>query len=398
MAELELTIMSRGAMDADNLRPLLDQFEAQEHVRVRLRVLQWDTAWAELLKVALYQRGPDVSEIGTTWLGSFVAMDALRPFTEYELTIIGNRNAFIPTVWDSGTLPQPLTDQTAVWAIPWWADTRLLYYRRDILNQVGIAEETAFQSTEQLAHTLQQLQASGVPIPWVVPTHRSRMTIHNLASWVWQAGGRFVSKDGRHTLFSQPQARAGIRAYFDLARYLAPPARDLDDTQSDALFCEGRAAVTLSGPWLLRFASQQVMANTGVTSPPGVPFVGGSHLVSWKHAVYQIAATRLIRFLTSRQVQATLAQHAGLLPTRSEVLSSPPFAHDPFYQVVAHSLQRGRSFGSTPLWGLVEDKLNEVFSELWADLLSRPDLDLDQAIADRLEPLARKLDLTLTGY
>ena len=35
------------------IRPLLDEFEAEHGVRVRLRLLTWDTAWSDLVKVAL---------------------------------------------------------------------------------------------------------------------------------------------------------------------------------------------------------------------------------------------------------------------------------------------------------------------------------------------------------
>lgn len=89
MAEIELSIMSRGPTTADDLRPLLEEFEVKNRTRVRLRIFEWDTAWADLVKVALYQDGPDVSEIGSTWLGSFVAMNALQQFSDREISLVG---------------------------------------------------------------------------------------------------------------------------------------------------------------------------------------------------------------------------------------------------------------------------------------------------------------------
>jgi len=396
MAELELSIMSRGPTTIADLQPLLDQFEAEQRVHVRVRVLNWDTAWADLLKVALYQYGPDVSEIGTTWLSSFVAMDALQPFGGSGTSVAGDPSAFLSSSWQSGMLAQRLGEPALPWAIPWWADTRIIYYRRDILAQAGVdLVQSAFDSPVHLAQTLGQLQAAGVPIPWVVPTHQSRMTVHNVAGWVWGAGGDFIADDGRHVLFDQAKARTGICAYLDLARFLAEPARGLDDTQSDGLFHQGQAAAVISGPWLLQFASPEVIAQVGMAFPPGIPFVGGSHLVLWKHAVHDAAAVKLIRFLTGQHVQSSFGRRAGLLPTRHDVLSNPPFSDDPLYQVVAQGLRMGRSFPSVPLWGLVEEKLNEVLGHLWADLLADLHLDLGKAVAEHLEPLARRLNLTL---
>jgi multiple sugar transport system substrate-binding protein len=388
MAELELSIMSRGPTTAADLDPLLQEFAAEHHTRVRLRILEWDTAWAELLKVALYQHGPDVSEIGTTWLGSFVAMNALLPFTGEEVARIGGALAFIPSIWDSGALSRHRLERAVRWAVPWWADTRILYYRRDVLAESGIDEQMAFESAEALA---------GVPVPWVVPSHQSRMTVHNVASWVWGAGGSFVSGDGTRTQFNLPRARAGMRAYFELARYLTDPARDLDDTQSDGLFSAGGAAATISGPWLRRFALPEVIANLGMTLSPGIPFVGGSYLVCWKYGVQRDATLELIRFLTSHRVQTAFGEQAGLLPTRPDVLSESPFVDDPLYQVAAQGLSRGRSFRPLSLWGLVEERLNETLSDLWADILADPDLDLEEVMTRYLEPLAHRLDLTLAN-
>jgi multiple sugar transport system substrate-binding protein len=395
MAELELSIMSRGPTTADDLRPLLEEFELQNRTHIRLRVFEWDMAWAELVKIALYQDGPDVSEIGSTWLGSFVGMNALQPFDEREVALVGGAGAFIPSTWESGAVSRHPLEKALRWAIPWWADTRILYYRRDVLALAGIDEATAFESFEQLERTLQRLTDAGVAIPWVVPTHQSRMTIHNIASWIWGAGGHFVSGDGSRALFHWPKARAGISAYFGLARFLTKPARDLDDTESDALFSQGRAAATISGPWLRRDATPEAMANMGLTLLPGTPFVGGSHLVCWKHAVFGDAAVKLIGFLTSQQMQTAFGQRAGLLPTRPDVLCNPPFAEDPLYQVVAGGLQKGRSFRPVPLWGLVEDRLNEALSDLWATVLVDPDLDVEATVAGCLEPLAQRLDVTL---
>src|SRR5512136_1693794 len=106
MAELELSIMLRGLTTTADLQPLLDQFQAEQRISVHLRVLDWNTAWADLLKVALYQYGPDVSEIGTTWLSSFVGMDALQPFGSSGISAVGDPSVFLPSSWQSGMLAQ----------------------------------------------------------------------------------------------------------------------------------------------------------------------------------------------------------------------------------------------------------------------------------------------------
>ncbi|MBN1657721.1 MAG: extracellular solute-binding protein [Anaerolineae bacterium] len=398
MAELQLVIMSRGPHTERDMRPLLDTFETRHPIAVELRVIEWDNAWPATLSAALQQEGPDVSEIGSSWLGSLLGMNALRPFRHYETLPLGGPAAFIPSVWQGGSpawlLPQSFGE---TWAIPWWADTRILFYRRDMLAKAGLGEEGAFDTHEQMVRTLERLERRGVPIPLTLPTHRSRMTLHHVASWIWGAGGDLISPSGTHTRFADPPARTGIRNYFSLARFLAPAHRHLSDVESDALYWQGQAAVTVSGPWLLRQASPEVIENTGVLFPPGVPFVGGSHLVCWGHTRHGAEAVKLVQFLAGQQVQKALGQRAGMLPTRVDTLMQPPFSDKPIYWLVARGLQRGRSFPCVPLWGLVEDKLTGALGDIWASVTDHPGASLDTILTTHLNPLARQLDVTLGG-
>jgi len=396
MAEIELSLMSHGLNPASDLRPLLDQFEAQQRCRVRVRVLSWESVWTELVKVALYGIGPDVSEVGMNWVCNLAAMNGLRPFHATELEAMGGPAAFLEPSWKSGWV----IGEAKAWAVPWLADTRVIYYRRDLLAKAGIDEHTAFQSHQHLEQTLERLQTNGVDSPLVIPTLLTANTLHNLASWVWGAGGDFVSLSGQRTRFNEAQARAGIRAYLGLHRYLAPSARGLDARQSDSFYQQGRAAVTISGPWLaLPNLSQSnnsgVMANMGVAPPPGVPFVGGSDLVIWKHTQQERAALKLVQFLTSWLAQTHYCLRIGLLPVRLDVLNTSPFADHPICRVMSAEAKAGRSFPSFSAWGLIEDSLTTELAFLWSQVLAEPNLDLDAVLAERLGLLAARLDQAL---
>jgi multiple sugar transport system substrate-binding protein len=234
-------------------------------------------------------------------------------------------------------------------------------------------------------------------VPWTVPTGPTHTTVHNAASWVWGAGGDFVTPDGRRTMFSQPRALAGIRAYFALGRYLAAPVRGLTGLEPDKQFLRSAdTAVTLSGPWLFRDALKQGIAGeVGMALPPGASFVGGSHLVVWKHSREPEAALELVQFLSRPEVQADYSPVVGLLPSRLDGLAAPPFSTDPLWQMAIAGIRTGRSVPVTRSWGLMEDRLTRELGALWAEILADPGLDQAGAIARRLEPLALRLDLVL---
>ena len=389
MTEIELSIM---APTSAGIQPLLEQFEAEQHIRVRLRLLAWDTGWSDLIKVALYSDGPDISEIGSTWLGDLVAMNALYAFSERDIERLGRASAFLPSAWQ-GTR---LVGQPEVWAIPWVTGARLLYYRRNLLAHAGIDETIAFQNAARFDETLSRLRANQVMVPWTIPTGLTHTTLHNVASWVWGAHGDFTTPDGQRTLFSQPEARAGLRAYFALGRFLAPSVRHLNGLEPDTQFLNNPdTAITMSGPWLSTQAKHALKENLGVALPPGPSFVGGSHLVIWKHSSQCDAALQLVQFLMQPSAQITQSQNVGLFPSRLEALASPQFSTNPLWKLATHALKSGRSFHVTRSWGLMEDRLTNEFHAIWQEVLSYPSLDLDSLITKRMEPLAKRLDLVL---
>ena len=398
--ELELSIMTPVVPHVtEDLQALLDQFEARHHIQVRLSMFPWATAWADLVKIALYKHGPDVSQIGSTWVSNFVAMNALRPFDGQEVARLGGASAYVPAAWRSSLPGDPHQGR---WSIPWVTDTRFIYYRRDLLARAGIDEQTAFRSDEALEDTLLRLQAAGVDIPWSVPTvNNESVILHNLAMWIWSQGGDFVSADGKRLLFNQKEALAGGRAYYALHRYLPRDRHQLSFDQATALFVRGQAAVTIGTATTVQQLANEgvpvVAANVGVAPVPGVPFIGGSNLVVWQHSRNPRAAVDLVRFLTSQAAQAAYTRRADFLPARMDVLSAPPFTDQPAYQIIGDALRQGRAFPPISMWGAIEEKLIDVFGRLWADVLARPDIDLEAAMKRYLDPLAERLSLTLGG-
>lgn len=398
MPELELSIMSRGPHTAQRVQQLLAPFAARHRVQIHVNVLNWDSGWAELVKTALYGHGPDISEIGSTWVGNLAGMNALRPFTAPEVAAVGGEAAFLRSAWQSGQVG----GASQLWALPWLADTRVIYYRRDWLAQAGVDEKDAFNTAAQLEQTLAKLSQSGVAHPWAVPTLPTLTTLHNVVSWVWGAGGDFISANGRQVLFHQPAALAGLRAYYDLHRYLAGPTQRIGPDESDLLFKQGVAGVILSGPWTMNRlltateAHADVRANFGVASPPGDAFVGGSHLVIWKHTHQTRLALELVQHLTSQATQSTYIQmDPELMPVRHDSLDASPLAQHPGYHLLSASARSGRSFPTLARWGLVEDKLAAALNDTWADTLANPALDLEAYLQRKLEPLAKRLEYTL---
>lgn len=358
------------------------------NAQVDFQPLNWGEAWTSLMKASLYGREPDVAGIGSSWISDFAGMNSLRPFTQDDIRKIGSPDSFLHSNWLS------CLANGQVWSIPWAADTRLLYYRRDILEKVGLDEQTAFTTHDALDHTLERIKQYGYPVPFAIPTQITRMTLQYMSSWVWEAGGEFITANGQRTLFNSPGIRLGMLRYFSLGKYLAPPAQLLSESQSDDIFVRGEAAVILSGSWLMRnltggFWSHEHRWGARL---PRIPYMGGTNLVIYRSSQQVAKALDLIRFLTSSHLQEVLLDLKGLLPVRQSVYQSERVTRDPFYSAISQGIQHSRVFPSFHLWGLVEDRTTRAFAQIWRDMFLHPGKSVETILDEHIPPLVHELE------
>jgi multiple sugar transport system substrate-binding protein/arabinogalactan oligomer/maltooligosaccharide transport system substrate-binding protein len=128
-SRIDLSISGRTPAAVQSLRQVLQRYEESHNCIVQLSVLGWDTIWKDMVNIGIYKRGADLSEIGTTWIGSFVSMNALRSYTPAEIEHIGGEKAFLPNAWQTTSL---VGDERR--AIPFLSDVRALYWR-DMLKR-----------------------------------------------------------------------------------------------------------------------------------------------------------------------------------------------------------------------------------------------------------------------
>jgi multiple sugar transport system substrate-binding protein len=399
MKTVDFSIFDHGTNAVEIMRSVLARFEREHRIHVNLEVIPWPGAWARIIQFAIYNDGPTVSEIGSTWVNDMVMMKALRPFTLREVRNLGGEESYLPASWQSvRAIHDPSISEAVSWAIPWVADTRLIYYRKDLFAQVDQAAREAFSSHAELESCLQALQDHGVEYPLSLPTSRSRINLHILAGWIWAAGADFLTEDGKKAIFDSPQALDGMEKFFRLGRFLHSAARRLNDEQSDALFWQGRAALAISGPWLFDYplVDPKLKEQFAVAVPPGVPFVGGFHLVIWKHARQESAALELIEYLAGSRLPEELFP-AFSLPARVDVLDRSQFATHPVYRVMGAAMRAGRSFPVTWMWGMLENRLFESLQVLWDRVLSDPESEFRTTLESHIHGLVQRVDLTLNS-
>ncbi len=119
--------------EGEVIATLLPQFERlHPDIEVRVQQLPWNAAHEKLLTAFAGGATPDLCQLGNTWIPEFAALEALEPL---ETSVAGSsvvRSAdYFPGIWQTNVV------EGRLYGVPWYVDTRLLFYRRDLLAQAG---------------------------------------------------------------------------------------------------------------------------------------------------------------------------------------------------------------------------------------------------------------------
>lgn len=391
MIRLNLSICGNLNQDTSILRKLLEKFQDSSPAltQVDVQSIPWEVYRQELTTMVVHNRVGNVSQVGAPVASDMMAMNALRPFAPQEVEQMGGKAAFVPVAWQS---TQQISDKQ-VWSIPWMADSRVFFYWRDLIEQAKIDEETAFQNPQNLIETVRRIQSGGVSRPWGITAGHKHSAIHTVVSWVWASGGDFISEDGTKALFLEPEALAGLKAYFNMIQFMAPESLRADYPANNQLFVNRQSAIILgngeTATYIVNNIPAEMRSRLGVALPFGVPLVGGSSLVVWASSRYEQAAVRLVQFLAGRTAQAAYPISLDYLPVRLDVLNEPPYTTDPILKGLSEALRQGRAFPITKLSGLLEEHLGNALVNTWARLFADPAADLENLIMSNLTPVVR---------
>ncbi|MBN1303543.1 MAG: extracellular solute-binding protein [Anaerolineales bacterium] len=396
MKVINLSISDRGEQVFQVLRGQLDIFEQQEKIRVDVECIPWPQSWSRLIETALYRNGPDVSEVGNSWVSDLITMDAVQPFSSRDIhTVIGKKDIF-PNLIENAQ--KEIQNRNYFYSIPWSGDARAIFYRRDLLEKARIDEENAFSSTDALETTLSVLKDNGIAMPLSLPTQYSHMTVQILASWLWETGRDFFDPITRRSTLTEPGTLERIKKYFYLYRFLGTNPELISDNLANELFLLGQSAVTISGPWALHhvtYRAAEIKNNLALAQVPGIPYVGGNHLVIWKHARHKKEALKLLRFLLNKKTARSIYPDIGL-PISEQDWRGSPF-DKPEYQRLYLTMKAGRAFSSEPLWAMLEKRLVDVLATVWNDIHTTNRLIAD-VVESHITALEKRLEPVMNSY
>lgn len=384
--------------EGEAVAQLLPAFEqAHPGIRVRVQRIPWSAAHEKLLTAYVGDSLPDVFQLGTTWIPEFHALGALERLESYiarSATVMPDE--YFAGVWDANAIGDARV------AMPWYVDTRLLYYRRDLLAKAGVT--TAPRTWSDWRDAMQQLQqtlgadhhAIFVPLSeWEVPV-----------ALAFSNGAELLRDGDRYGAFQNDAFRGAFAFYLDLfARGFAARAGAGATESVYRDFAEGWFCFYLSGPWNLgEFARRlpPALQTEWSTAPlpgidaqhPGVSLAGGASLAIAAASPRKDAAWQLIEWLAQPAQQVAFYRASGDLPPRRSAWDDPALASDARAQAFREQLEHVRAVPKVPEWERIATKIART-----AEVVVRGELSADEALvaldADVDKILAKRRSLLL---
>jgi multiple sugar transport system substrate-binding protein len=378
--------------EGEQVKALLPEFERRHPgIRVRVQQIPWSAAHEKLLTAYAGDSMPDAFQLGNTWIPEFVALRAIEPLDERlkpwpEAAL----DDYFPGILATNRL------DGRTYALPWYVDTRLFFYRTDLLAAAGFAEPPATWDSWLQAMTALKSAGDSARYAILLPINEWQLPV----ILALQRGASLLRDRNQYGNFREPPFREAFAFYLQLFdRGLAPPVSNAQMANLYQEFAKGTFAVYASGPWnigefgrRLPAAMQDQWMTTALPAfddfpplPPGegpgvravgLSLAGGASLALSRTSPRREAAWKLLEFLAEPEQQARFYQLTGDLPARQSAWSDPALVGNRHARAFRQQLQNVRATPPIPEWERIANRI-----AYYAELAVRRELDVDAALA-----------------
>lgn len=360
--------------------------KSHEGAEVEVEYIPVDTR-AQRIKAAFNdpKSAPDLIEYGNTDTAGYVKDGGLADISKEF------------AAWDEAkdtdpTAKQSVTVDGSVYGAPLFVGVRALYYRTDVLDELGIEPP---KSQAELISTAKKI-------------HKEKPDLYGLAvggaytygamPFIWAQGGELAEETGvtYRSVINSAKARKGIEAYTSLFGDDNCPAAKCAAMGGNATvtaFASGKAAMAIGGDFShAAVEAGAVKGKYAVVPLPGVKegsialaFAGGNNIGVLKSSSHRTLAVDLMKSLTGKKTQAEMFDAMGFLPTYTDVLESAA-EKEPFVGPFVNTLGAGAKFvPASPAWGQIDASL--VLPTMFQEIVSgRKD------VAAASDDAAKKMD------
>ena len=322
-----------------------------------VQVQPWDGAHDKFVTAMAGGTGPDVAEVGTTWVPEFADAGGIDMLTE-DIEAAGLSDGMVDGLVEAGTLDGEM------YGMPWYAGVRSILANREMLEEAGVdSQPESWDDLLTMITTLEEHDPDWISFPVL------GASIFPAISFVWGAGGLIAEEQGGQwkATINAPEAVEGLTWYADLAlEHNASTAAAATWKETDALaaFVQEKVPMFVSGSWTPATVRQdnpelgeKLVAFTlpAKDGPVAPSFLGGSLMCRFTETQEPELAFELIKLVTTGEFATRWAEETNYFPGTTEALDEVVAAGDELTEVFATQMtEGGKSVPVTPAWGKIE--------------------------------------------
>jgi multiple sugar transport system substrate-binding protein len=262
------------------------------------------------------------------------------------------------------------------YAMPWYTDTGLLYYRKDLLEQSGFdGPPKTWEELQEQA--LKVKQDSGTKFGFLFQGANYEGGVCNGLEYIWTHGGEALDpNDPTRVLIGSPEAIAGLTTERSMIESgVAPEAVAIyKEDESAGTFLNGDAVFLRNWPYVYALLSDPAESEVrpeqvGVSElpsadgQPGNGTVGDQPLLINATSPNQDAAWEFIKFLTAPEQQKFRAVEGSFLPTLTALYDDPEIQESvPVVALAKEALQHTRPRPVSPYYSDMSLEMAEQFN------------------------------------
>lgn len=357
------------------IEKLVSEFEEENPgVKINLTDLTWSNGHEKIVVAFSSKTAPDVLELGSDWVSEFSSEGVLMDVTEQAEKIKENY-----LMWE------PVTYKGKIFGFPWILDTRVLFYNKELMKEVGLDPQNFPQTWDELLDFCKKINTLKPKAYGFGANSFERHRLYKkFLPFFWSNGGKILNKDWTE---SQINSSEGVQA---LEYYKKLTKQGLMDTQRnlDERFKKNQIGFLISGGWLLSdIEKNHPELNFGVSLMPnpkkdkGIPasFAGGEYLVINKDSKHKEEAIKFIKFFIKKENCLKLCKTIGSAsPSAKDAYLDPYYQNDKNLLIFQNQLRYSISPPAHPKWVYIEEIIEKAVENVMYDKKT-PKKALDEA-------------------
>lgn len=356
-----------GSLTEESQKFLADQFaEENPGSELKIEVQQWDGIVSKLqTALASKNESPDLVEIGNTQTTTFTTVGAFADVTDLKDALGGDD--LIPSFVDASTV------DGKVYAYPFYAGARGVYYRTDLFEQAGIEVPQTIGEFDDAVAALQKANPEGTAD--FSGMYLAAVDVHGIGSYLFAHGFEYAKKDGEKWV-GQASSPASIAALESLQSTFQNGTKYALDSQAgqksfERYFNEGTTGVLIGTGNIGTKIDQGLWDDekVGVIAIPsdepgvaGATFAGGSNIGLATNSQNPALAKKALETIFGEGFQTRLAEE-GWVPGNTAYSDS---VTGPFGEIAGDIITNSKLTPNSPEWGVTFGgaQLSEFFTRI----------------------------------